>query len=189
MDASDQRISKAVQKDLPLSERPFEVLAEGLRLDADLLWQRVQSLFEQGAIRRLGASFDSRELGFCSTLAAARVAPALVGRAANEMGRYPEVTHSYLRNHEFNVWFTIMAAAAERIEEVLQEIRSGLSLRPSDVLNPDETAVHVGCTFPGSAVKAGVRRADPSASSPRPGLLRESVCLIQRFSFVRSPPR
>jgi DNA-binding Lrp family transcriptional regulator len=134
-DEADRRILDALQQDLPLSERPFEVLAERLGLDADLLWQRVQSLFERGAIRRLGASFNSRKLGFCSTLAAVRIAPELVERAAETVGRYPEVTHSYLRDHEFNIWFTIIAAEEKRIEEILQQIRSGLSLRPSDVLN------------------------------------------------------
>jgi len=149
MDESDRRILDALQEDLPLSERPFEVLAERLGLDADLLWQRVEHLFEQGTVRRLGASFDSRKLGFCSTLAAVRVAPELVDRAAEIIGRYPEVTHSYLRDHDFNIWFTLIAAHEERIEEVLRNIRSGLSLQPSDVLNlPMKRLFKLDARFP-----------------------------------------
>jgi len=135
MDDLDRRILDALQYDFPLCERPFDVLAERLGLDAGLLWRRVESLLEQGVIRRLGASLDSRKLGFCSTLAAVRVAPNLVDRAAETIARYPEVTHSYLRDHEFNIWFTIIAAHTERIEMILREIRTELSLETSDVLN------------------------------------------------------
>ena len=135
MDALDRRILDALQYDFPLSERPFDVLADRLGLDADLLWQRVERLTEQGVIRRLGASIDSRKLGFSSTLAAVRVRPESVERAAEVIGRHREVTHSYLRDHEFNIWFTIIAADSSRIEAILNEIRVELSLDPSDVLN------------------------------------------------------
>ena len=46
-----------------------------------------------------------------------------------------EITHSYLRDHAFNIWFTIIAPDAGRIQAILQEIRSDLALRPCDVLN------------------------------------------------------
>jgi DNA-binding Lrp family transcriptional regulator len=104
-------------------------------MEADGLWQRVADLLERGVIRRLGASFDSRRLGFCSTLAAVRVRPEQVDRASHLIGSYPEVTHSYLREHEFNVWFTIIAPDRQRIETVLREIRAALSLEEHDVLN------------------------------------------------------
>ncbi|MBN1508858.1 MAG: AsnC family transcriptional regulator [Sedimentisphaerales bacterium] len=135
MDDVDRRILDALQSDFPLSERPYEVLAERLDLNADLLWRRVENLMEQGVIRRIGASFDSRKLGFCSTLAAVRVEAGLVERAAEVIGRYPDVTHSYLRDHEFNIWFTIIAATNGRIQAILDEIRRDLSLDPSDVLD------------------------------------------------------
>jgi DNA-binding Lrp family transcriptional regulator len=135
MDDLDHRILDALQFDFPLSERPFDVLAERLGLDADLLWQRVERMMEQGVIRRLGASIDSRKLGFCSTLAAVRIQPDLVDRAAKVIGRHREVTHSYLRDHEFNIWFTVIAADSGRIETILDGIRGELSLEPSDVLN------------------------------------------------------
>lgn len=135
MDDLDQRILDALQYDFPLSERPYDLLAERLELDPDLLWQRVEAMLERGVIRRMGASFDSKRLGYCSTLAALRVGPALVDRAAQVVGGYAEVTHSYLRDHEFNIWFTLIATSDERIGTILHEIREKLSLREPDVLN------------------------------------------------------
>jgi radical SAM protein with 4Fe4S-binding SPASM domain len=135
LDDLDCKILDALQYDFPLSERPYEVLAERLGLDADVLWQRVERMLEQGVIRRLGASIDSRKLGFCSTLAAVRVTPDMVDRAAEVIGCYPEVTHSYLRDHEFSIWFTVIAPDVDRVEAILDEIRGELSLDPSNVLN------------------------------------------------------
>ncbi len=135
MDDLDRRILDALQNEFPLAERPFDVLAARLGLDPEQLWQRVERMREQGIIRRLGASLDSRKLGYCSTLAAVRVAPGRVEQAGELIARYPEVTHSYQRDHPFNIWFTLIAADDARIETILGEIRTGLSLAPSDILN------------------------------------------------------
>ncbi len=135
MDDLDQRILDALQYDFPLNERPFDLLAVRLGIDVEELWDRVERMRRDGTIRRLGASFDSRKLGFSSTLAAISVEPGRVDRAAEVVGRYAEVTHSYLRDHRFNIWFTVIARDAERVNGILEEIRTELSLAPSEVLN------------------------------------------------------
>jgi DNA-binding Lrp family transcriptional regulator len=135
MDDLDQRILDALQYDFPLNERPFDLLAARLGIRVEELWERLERMRHDGTIRRLGASFDSRKLGFSSTLAAVSVEPDRVDRAAELVGRYGEVTHSYLRDHQFNIWFTIIARDVERIGAILEEIRVALSLPSSAVLN------------------------------------------------------
>ena len=135
MDELDKRILDALQNEFPVSERPYEILAGKLGVPGDELWERVQELIEGGVIRRMGASLDSRKLGYSSTLAAVSVPPERVDEAAAVVGRYPEVTHSYLRDDEFNIWFTVIAYDNGRIEAILEEIRLALSLEPSAVLN------------------------------------------------------
>jgi len=135
MDELDQKILQLLQYDFPLEERPFEILASRLGMDVEAFRRRVQSLLDQGVIRRLGASFDSRRLGFCSTLAAVSGEADAVDRADKVIGRYPEVTHSYLRDHEFNIWFTIIARDAQRLKTILGEIRADLSLQEAQILN------------------------------------------------------
>ncbi len=135
MDELDSRILDALQNEFPLSERPYEALAERLEIASDELWERVQGLVEKGVIRRMGASLDSRKLGYSSTLAVISVPAERVDEAAEVVGGYPEVTHSYLRDDEFNIWFTVIAVDNERIASILEEIRSALSLEPAAVLN------------------------------------------------------
>ena len=135
MDELDHRILEVLQDEFPLSEEPYEVLADKLRISCDELWRRVEKLLDLGVIRRLGASLDSRKLGYSSTLAAISVEVEQVERAAAIVGAYSEVTHSYLRDDQFNIWFTIIAENERRIEDILEQIRSALSLEGSAALN------------------------------------------------------
>ncbi len=135
MDNLDKQILEALQSDFPLCERPYDKIAKKLGIGADELFGRVRSMLDSGVIRRVGVSLDSRKLGFSSTLAAIRVKSELVEHAADIVGAYHEVTHSYLRDDDFNIWFTLIASSVGRIVEILEEIRSELSLEADDVLN------------------------------------------------------
>ena len=135
MDELDWRILEALQNDLPLSARPYEIIARKSKIPCDELWKRIERMVSDGAIRRIGASLDSHKLGFCSTLAAVSVGPDLVDKAAEVIGQFPEVTHSYLRRDDFNIWFTVIAADEEKIKSILEQVRSALSLESSQVLN------------------------------------------------------
>ena len=135
MDKIDSQILQELQYDFPLCERPYEVIAERLKISKEEIWDRTQMMLDNGVIRRMGASFDSNKLGFRSTLAAVSVAPEQVDRAAEIIGRFYEVTHSYLRNDVFNIWFTLIAIDDNRIENILEQIRKSLSLERSEVLN------------------------------------------------------
>lgn len=135
MDKIDGKIIKELQDDFPLSERPYKIIAERLNISEDELWGKIQQMLDKGIIRRMGASFDSNKLGFRSTLAAVSVDPELVDHAAIVIGQYYEVTHSYLRNDEFNIWFTLIAIDNDRIETILEQIRNDLNLGKEKVLN------------------------------------------------------
>jgi DNA-binding Lrp family transcriptional regulator len=80
-------------------------------------------MHDAGIIRRIGANFTSRKLGYTSTLCAARVPPEKLARFAEVVNHYPGVTHNYLRRHRFNVWFTLIAESRERLAGILDEIR------------------------------------------------------------------
>jgi DNA-binding Lrp family transcriptional regulator len=135
MDAVDRRVLALLQCDYPLCERPYGALTEKAGLSEEELWGRVERLLSDGVIRRIGASMDSAGLGFSSTLAAVRVEEDRVEAAAEVIGGYEEVTHSYLRGDEYNIWFTVIAASDERVEEIIGEICERLGLEAADVLN------------------------------------------------------
>lgn len=135
MDNLDRKIVTELQMDFPVSPNPYDTIAVRLGIETDVLLQRVQALLESGTIRRIGISVDSRKMGFASTLAAVRVADDRVDSTSEIINSYPEITHSYLRENEFNIWFTVIAESVQRIEEVLEELRAKLNIGADDVLD------------------------------------------------------
>jgi len=123
MDEIDRRILNRIQEDFPLESRPWDVLGNELGLAGAEVLARVKALFQAGLIRRLGASWNSRALGFYSTLCAARVPRDKLDLFVEKVNSYPGVTHNYERTHQYNVWFTFIAESEERVRECLEEIR------------------------------------------------------------------
>ena len=135
MDKLDCQILSAIQNDFPLCQKPYEKIAHKLNIPTDRLLKRIKKLMSKGIIRRFGFSFDSPKLGFCTTLIALSVKPPQVKKAAKIIEQFPEITHSYLRKDDFNIWFTIIAVDKKRIDHILETICSALSLDDSKILN------------------------------------------------------
>lgn len=127
MDALDQAILNKIQVAFPLDLRPFRLIGEEVGITENDAWQRVNALRKKGIIRRIGGIFDSRNLGYVSTLCAAEVPEAKIPMLAELMQGITEITHNYLRLHpKYNLWFTIIAASQERLEEVLTTVQTAL---------------------------------------------------------------
>ncbi|MDO9515427.1 MAG: AsnC family transcriptional regulator [Syntrophales bacterium] len=122
MDAVDRKILNILQGDFPLDAEPFKVVGERVGVGEDDLLERVGRLKEAGVIRRIGAVFDTAGLGFESTLCAAKVPACRLEKFVEVANSYRGITHNYLRDHEYNVWFTFIGATGEEIEESLSDI-------------------------------------------------------------------
>ena len=122
MDETDKRILNEIQSDFPITPRPFHEVGVRLDLSEHEVLERVRGLKEEGIIRRIGGNFHSKGLNFTSTLCAAKVPEEKIEHFVEVVNRYPGVTHNYLRNHAFNIWFTFIARDMASIEDALVEI-------------------------------------------------------------------
>jgi len=122
MDRLDERIINRIQKNFPIEKRPFKTLGEEFGIDEKDMINRLEQLKEKGYIRRIGAVFDTRNLGFKSTLCAMKVPQERLEEVAALVSTYREVTHNYQREASYNLWFTLVAENQERITNILQEI-------------------------------------------------------------------
>ncbi|MBM4284980.1 MAG: Lrp/AsnC family transcriptional regulator [Deltaproteobacteria bacterium] len=122
LDELDRAILNEIQSQFPIVSRPYAEVGRRVGLNEDQVLARVRALMEQGVIRRLGANFTSRKLGYTSTLCAAHVPPQDLERFAAAVNRHPGVTHNYLRRHHLNVWFTLIADSEARLADILGEI-------------------------------------------------------------------
>ncbi len=125
----DRAILNEIQSHFPIVSRPYQEVGRRVGASEAEVIRRVQAMYEAGVIRRIGANFTSRKLGYTSTLCAAEVAPDQLEPFATVVNRYPGVTHNYLRRHRYNVWFTLIAESQERLTEILAEISRATGIR------------------------------------------------------------
>jgi len=123
MDDIDRRLVNLIQEDFPITAAPFAEIADELGIRQDEALERIRKLKEKGIVRRIGAVFDVRKLGFASTLCAARVPAGQLQRFVEAVNASPGVTHNYRRDDDYNVWFTLIAPGQEALEAALVQIR------------------------------------------------------------------
>jgi DNA-binding Lrp family transcriptional regulator len=119
LDAVDRALLERLQSDFPLTPQPFAALGQALDLDEDNVLARVRRLKEGNIIRQIGAIFDTRRLGYQSTLVAFHVADEALEKAAAQVSVHPGVSHNYARSFHYNLWFTLAVPPGE---DVLAEI-------------------------------------------------------------------
>ena len=107
LDDLDKRLLNLMQGEFRLTSRPYLHVAKLADTTEDEVMRRVRRLLDGRIIRQVTPIFDTRVLGYQSMLAAARVDPENPHRAARIVNSHPGVSHNYLRNHDFNLWFTI----------------------------------------------------------------------------------
>lgn len=119
----DKLILDKLQQDIPFIQTPWKVIARELDISESFLIKRIRYLKENGVIRRISATFDPRKIGFVSTLAAVKVSPKRIGKVAQRINLYPEATHNYQRDAEYNLWFALVAVNKKRIAKILSQIK------------------------------------------------------------------
>jgi len=122
MDDVDRVIINEIQSDFPITPCPYYELGRRFDLSEAEVLERVKRLKEEGIIRRIGGNFSSKRLNFTSTLCAAKVPEEKMDRFVQVVNSYPGVTHNYLRNHDYNVWFTFIAQSMLHIKRALKEV-------------------------------------------------------------------
>jgi DNA-binding Lrp family transcriptional regulator len=134
LDETDKRLLNLMQGSFPLAERPYAEVAGMAELSEDEVLRRTRRLLDERIIREVTPIFDTRVLGYSSMLVAAKVDPANPWRAAKVINSHPGVSHNYLRDHDFNIWFTIAtepgsALGLDGTLDVLQRLTGAESVR------------------------------------------------------------
>jgi DNA-binding Lrp family transcriptional regulator len=134
LDEADKKLLNLLQGSFPLAERPFAELARVAALSEREVLARTQRLLDERIIREITPIFDTRVLGYSSMLVAAKVDPEHPWRAAKIINSHPGVSHNYLRDHDFNLWFTIATEPESRLGlqgtlDVLQRLTGAQSVR------------------------------------------------------------
>ncbi len=103
----DKQLLNLVQSRFPLVEEPYRKIAEELGVHEDDVLRRIAELKRRNIIREINAIFDTRRLGYRSTLVAFRYGAGMLDAGAHKINAHPGVSHNYARNGYFNLWFTL----------------------------------------------------------------------------------
>jgi siroheme decarboxylase len=122
LDQIDKELLNLIQVAFPLEPRPFAFLADKLGIGEDDVIARLAALKQDKIIRQISMIFDTRALGYKSSLIASRAPEGRVDEVADVMSGHPGVSHNYRRNHEFNIWWTIAVPPESSLEDHVQAV-------------------------------------------------------------------
>jgi len=134
LDDLDRKLLNLMQGSFPLHSRPYAAVADAAEVAENEVLARVQRLLDERIIRQVTPIYDTRALGYGSMLVAAKVDPENPWRAAKIVNSHPGVSHNYLRNHDFNMWFTLAVEPDSKLGldgtlDVLQQLTGAESIR------------------------------------------------------------
>jgi siroheme decarboxylase len=122
LDDLDQSLLNILQEDFPVVHAPFAEVASRVGSTEEEVIARTLDMRQRRVIRQISAIFDTRSLGYQSTLVAMRFAPEQLEKGAQIINEHPGVSHNYKRNHDFNLWFTLATPPGSDIDATLARL-------------------------------------------------------------------
>jgi DNA-binding Lrp family transcriptional regulator len=173
LDELDKRLLNLMQGRFPIAPRPYEDVAREAGISEPDVRARVQRLLDERIIRQVTPIFDTRALGYSSMLVAAKVDPENPWRAAKIINEHPGVSHNYLRNHEFNIWFTIATEPGSPLGlqgtlDVLGKIAGAESIRQLPTLKLFKIRMDLEMEGDTSELAKAAEVAEPAETEPQP---------------------
>lgn len=126
LDYIDRQILMILQRGIAITSRPYQAMAEeigGEVSESDVIF-RIDRMKRENIIRRMSGFFDSRKLGYQSMLVAVKPKAGDFDEAVAFINQYPGITHNYERNHDYSIWFTIIAINQPTLDMILNQIET-----------------------------------------------------------------
>mgnify|MGYP003838064187 FL=1 len=118
---SDKELLNEIQWTFPLVTRPFDAIAKKFDTTPEIIKEKLNNLKEIGVLRQLSAIFDTRKLGYTSSLVAMEIEHDQLEYVASQINRHPGVSHNYERDHQFNLWFTLAVPPGADLNSELEK--------------------------------------------------------------------
>ena len=108
MDLTDRKLLNIVQSNFPMVAEPYRAIADEAGIGEAEALERLAELKRQNVVRQISAIFDTRRLGYKTTLVAFAYGEGDLHPGAIFINRHPGVSHNYAREGSYyNLWFTL----------------------------------------------------------------------------------
>ncbi len=146
IDLTDKELLNILQGSFPVVAEPYRAIGEQLGITEDDVLQRVYALKKSNVVRQISAIFDTRKLGYKTTLVAFRYPPGALDKAARAINRHPGVSHNYARNGHFNLWFTLAVPPHHDLDETIDRMAKATGAEAARVM-PTIRFFKIGVNF------------------------------------------
>ncbi len=161
MDITDKLIINRLQEEFPLVSRPFAAIGAPHGISEQEVIARLQAIKAQNVLRQISAIFDTRTLGYKSSLVAMATRPEDELHAAHTLNAHPGVSHNYKRNHHFNIWFTIAVPGHSSLEDTVEVLHREARAVSTRIL-PTLKLFKIGVTLDMTGEADPARKSDPA---------------------------
>jgi DNA-binding Lrp family transcriptional regulator len=173
LDEFDKKLLNAMQGAFPIVPRPYAEVATALGVEEDVVLKRVAELVQQRIIRQVTPIYDTRAFGYQSMLVAAKVDAEHPWRPAKIINAHPGVSHNYLRNHEFNMWFTVATEPDSKLGlegtlDVLKQETGAESVRMLPTLKLFKIRMDLEMSGDTEALAKAAEAVEPAETEPQP---------------------
>jgi len=117
------QLAKIIQKGFPIDPYPYHKLAEMLGISYTEVLSQFEEWYNSKILREISAVMEGDILHYESALVCARVAQEDLDIVVDTLKKHPTITHLYLRNYDFNLWFTISVTTDSGIENHLYYLK------------------------------------------------------------------
>jgi DNA-binding Lrp family transcriptional regulator len=146
LDELDKSILNVCQGEFPLVSRPYAAIAERCQTTEEEVLKRFAVLKQKNIIRQSSAIFDTRALGYKSTLVAMKFDPAKLDAGAEVINQHPGVSHNYKREHAYNLWFTMAVPREANLKRVIDKLHADSGAEHTIIL-PTLRLYKIGVNF------------------------------------------
>ena len=194
LDEKVQNLLNEMQNDVPLLDRPYQALGAKVGLSEEDVLGTIVDLKAARILRQISAIFDTRTLGYQSSLVAAKTPEGKAEQVAEVINGHPGVSHNYARKHAFNLWFTIAVPGDSSLEahvEVLRKASGAESIRLLPTLHLFKIGMKLDATEGKGAAEPGPVYSEEQRHREKPPLAerdREIVRALQTDMEVRADP-
>lgn len=185
MEPLDQLLLNEMQDRFPLVLEPYAALAERVSVDEATVIARLQSLRDSGVLRQVSPIFDTKALGYASSLVAMRVPEERLASAADVVNAHPGVSHNYKRTHAFNMWFTIAVPPGADLQAHVDALH-GMAGAESTRMLPTLRLFKIGVTLDMTGERAMDHRSDPQYTHDHREVAAKHLLTDRDIAVVRT---
>jgi DNA-binding Lrp family transcriptional regulator len=139
----EKRIIHELQKDLPVTSRPFAEVAKTVGISETELLEKVKEFVANGTIRRFGATLWHQRSGFDSNaMVVWEVAPERAEEVGAIFASFREVSHCYQRpalpNWPYRIFTMIHGSSREVCQEIAKIMADAAGVKDYELLFTEE---------------------------------------------------